>query len=69
MNFGKPRPAAVAVPAQSPTRSLRRDAADVLLVILIDAALVGIYLLRGAARVRLRYQRFSDSRRRASAPD
>jgi hypothetical protein len=67
MNLRNTQLAAVAVSAQAATRSLRRDALDVLLVVLIDSALVGIYLLRGAARVRLWYLRFSDSRRRASA--
>lgn len=67
MDLRKPEP--VTGSAQAATRSLRRDAADVLLVILIDAALAGIYLLRGAVRIRLRCLRFSDSRRRACAPD
>ncbi len=56
-------------PAQAATGSLRRDAVDVLLVILMEVALIGIYLLRGAVRLRSRFLRFSDSRRRASAPD
>jgi hypothetical protein len=68
MNLRKIESAAVAGSARPAMPSLRRDAADVLLVTFIEAALVGIHLLRGAARVRLRYLRFSDSRRRASAP-
>jgi hypothetical protein len=68
MNLRKTEPAAVADSAQPATLSLRRDATDVLLVMFIETALVGIYLLRGAARVRLWYLRFSDSRRRTSAP-
>ena len=66
MNLRKPRLAAVAVSAQAAARSVRRDATDVLLVVLIDAALVVVHLLRRAARVRLRYLQFSDDRRRAA---
>jgi hypothetical protein len=69
VNLRETEPAGGAVPAQATTWSLRRDAADVLLVILIEVALVCIDLLRGIGRVRLWYLRFSDSRRRASAPD
>ncbi len=67
MNPGRTELAGDTVAAQAATGSLRRDVVDVLLVILMEVALIGIYLLRGAVRLRSRYLRFSDSRRRASA--
>jgi hypothetical protein len=73
MRFWKPQLvlglAAAAVLALAVTLFVRRGLVDVVLVIVIGAALVGMYLLRRYARAELLYLRHADHRRRASRPD
>ena len=68
MRFWKPRlvlaSAAGAVLALAVTLVVRRDVVDVLLMIVIGAALVGMYLLRGYARAELLYNRLAGRRSR-----
>ena len=67
MRFWKPQLAlaSAAVVALAVTLFVRRSVVDVLLMILIGAALVGMYLLRRYARAELLYHRLTESRRRA----
>jgi hypothetical protein len=68
MRFWKPQlglaSATGAVPALAVTLFVRRGV-DVLVMILIGAALVGMYLLRRYARAELLYHPHAESRRRA----
>jgi hypothetical protein len=68
MRFWKPQlalaSAVAAVLALVVTLFVRRGVVDVLLMILIGAALVGMYLLRRYARAELLYRRHDASRRR-----
>jgi hypothetical protein len=61
--------AAAAVLAMAVTLFVRRGVVDLLLMILVGAALVGMYLLRRYARAELLYTRHADTRRRTSRPD
>jgi hypothetical protein len=68
MRFWKPQlalaSAAAAVLALAVTLFVRRGVVDVLVMILIGAALVGMYLLRRYARAELLYRGPAESRRR-----
>jgi hypothetical protein len=74
MRFWKPQLAlasvAAAVLALAVTLFVRRGVIDVLLMILVGAALVGMYVLRRYARTELLYLRHEDrAEQRTSVPD
>ena len=58
--------AAAAVLALAVTLFVRSGVVDVLLVIVIVAALVGMYMLRRYARAELLYRRHAEPRRRGA---
>jgi hypothetical protein len=61
--------AAAAVLALAVTLVVRRNVVDVLLMIVLGAALFCMYLLRGYARAELLYDRLPGRRRRPPGPE
>jgi hypothetical protein len=73
MRFWKPQLAsglaAAATLALAVLLFVRRGVVDLLLMILVAAALAGMYLLRRYARAALVYSRHADTRRRTPRPE